>query len=51
MRVKITDEKGIANSLAGHFRNVGNYLVDQITDGRHNDKKCLPNKVDKTIFI
>ncbi|MFO7795213.1 MAG: reverse transcriptase family protein [Promethearchaeia archaeon] len=49
--VKITDERGMAEAFADHFRKVGHGLVDQISAGTHNHRKYLPNKVDKTIFM
>ena len=41
----------MANVFADHFRKVGHYMVDLISGRTHNHRKCVPSKVDKTIFI
>ena len=50
-RVKITDERVMAQAFANHFRKIGHDLVDQISDGTYNYRKYIPNKLDKTIFM
>ena len=41
----------MAEAFANHFRKIGRDLVDQISTGRHNHRKYIPNKLDKAIFI
>ena len=49
--VKIKDERVIGEAFANHFRKIGRDLVDQISDGTHNHRNYIPNKLDKTIFM
>ena len=41
----------MAEAFANHFRKIGLDLVDQISDGTHNHREYVPNKLDKTIFM